>query len=136
VTGLPQPGPLHGGRSPCSRREVVPAAGIPLSGVIGAALTLIDLDVQRLPDMIVLPSYPIVFVLLLVPTMVTGQWGALVRTVLAGLGLYVGALVLVSPGGWAAATPSSPASWGCCWVGWAGARRSSRSSRPPSQVAS
>jgi leader peptidase (prepilin peptidase)/N-methyltransferase len=63
-------------------------------GAIGAALTLIDLDVQRLPDLIVLPSYPIVFVLLLVPTMVTGQWGALLRAVLAGSGLYVGALVL------------------------------------------
>jgi leader peptidase (prepilin peptidase)/N-methyltransferase len=70
-------------------------------GAIGAALTLIDLDVQRLPDLIVLPSYPIVFVLLLVPTMVTGQWGALLRAVLAGSGLYVGALVLalVSPVG-------------------------------------
>jgi leader peptidase (prepilin peptidase) / N-methyltransferase len=70
-------------------------------GAIGAALTLIDLDVQRLPDLIVLPSYPIVFVLLLVPTMVTGQWGALLRAVLAGSALYVGALVLelVSPAG-------------------------------------
>ena len=70
-------------------------------GVIGAALTLIDLDVHRLPDLIVLPSYPIVFVLLLVPTVVTGLWGALLRAVLAGLalfGVYV-ALALVSPGG-------------------------------------
>jgi leader peptidase (prepilin peptidase) / N-methyltransferase len=69
-------------------------------GAIGAALTLIDLDVQRLPDMIVLPSYPIVFVLLLVPTMVTGQWGALLRAVLAGSVLYLGyrVLALVSPG--------------------------------------
>ena len=70
-------------------------------GVIGAALTLIDLDVHRLPDLIVLPSYPIVFVLLLVPTVVTGQWGALLRAVLAALalfGVYL-ALALVSPGG-------------------------------------
>jgi prepilin signal peptidase PulO-like enzyme (type II secretory pathway) len=37
-------------------------------GAIGAALTLIDLDVQRLPDLIV-------FVLLLVPIMVTGSVG-------------------------------------------------------------
>ena len=70
-------------------------------GAIGAALTLIDLDVHRLPDLIVLPSYPIAFVLLLVPTVVTGEWGALVRGVLAGLALFVGYLVLalVSPGG-------------------------------------
>lgn len=70
-------------------------------GAIGAALTHIDIDVHRLPDLIVLPSYPIVFVLLLVPTVVTGQWGALARGVLAGLALFVGYLVLalVSPGG-------------------------------------
>ena len=70
-------------------------------GAIGAALTLIDLDVHRLPDLIVLPSYPIAFVLLLVPTVVTGAWGALLRGVLAGLALFVGYLVLalVSPGG-------------------------------------
>lgn len=70
-------------------------------GVIGAALTLIDLDVHRLPDLIVLPSYPIVLVLLLVPTVVTGLWGALLRAVLAGLalfGVYL-TLALVSPGG-------------------------------------
>ncbi len=70
-------------------------------GAIGAALTCIDLDVHRLPDLIVLPSYPIAFVLLLVPTVVTGQWGALLRGVLAALALFVGYLVLalVSPGG-------------------------------------
>lgn len=70
-------------------------------GAIGAALTLIDLDVHRLPDLIVLPSYPIAFVLLLVPTVVTGQWGALLRGVLAAVALFVGYLVLalVSPGG-------------------------------------
>ena len=70
-------------------------------GAIGAVLTLIDLDVHRLPDLIVLPSYPIAFVLLLVPAVVTGQWGALLRAVLAGLVLFVVYLVLalVSPGG-------------------------------------
>lgn len=70
-------------------------------GAVGAALTLIDLDVHRLPDLIVLPSYPIALVLLLVPTVVTGAWGALLRGVLAGLALFVGYLVLalVSPGG-------------------------------------
>ena len=70
-------------------------------GAIGAALTLIDLDVHRLPDLLVLPSYPIAFVLLLVPTVVTGDWGALLRATLAGLALFVGYLVLalISPGG-------------------------------------
>jgi leader peptidase (prepilin peptidase) / N-methyltransferase len=70
-------------------------------GAVGAALTLIDVDVHRLPDLIVLPSYPIVFVLLLVPTVASGQWGALLRAALAGLALFVVYLVLalVSPGG-------------------------------------
>ena len=70
-------------------------------GVVGAALTFVDLDVHRLPDLIVLPSYPIGFVLLLVPTVVTGQWGWLLRAVLAALVLFVVYLVLalVSPGG-------------------------------------
>ena len=70
-------------------------------GAVGAALALIDLDVHRLPDLIVLPSYPIGFVLLLVPTVVTAQWGWLLRGVLAGVVLFVGYLVLalVSPGG-------------------------------------
>jgi leader peptidase (prepilin peptidase)/N-methyltransferase len=63
-------------------------------GAVGAALTLIDLDVHRLPDLIVLPSYPIAFVLLFVPTVVTGQWAALLRAVLAGLALYLVYLVL------------------------------------------
>jgi len=63
-------------------------------GAVGAALTLIDIDVHRLPDLIVLPSYPIAFVLLFVPTVVTGRWDALLRAVLAGLALYVVYFVL------------------------------------------
>lgn len=70
-------------------------------GAVGPGLALIDLDVHRLPDMIVLPSYPIAFVLLLVPTAVSGQWGWLLRAVLAALALFVTYLVLAlaSPGG-------------------------------------
>jgi leader peptidase (prepilin peptidase)/N-methyltransferase len=70
-------------------------------GAVGGALTLIDLDVHRLPDLLVLPSYPIAFALLLVPTVVAGQWGALLRGGLGGLALFVSYLVLalVSPGG-------------------------------------
>jgi leader peptidase (prepilin peptidase) / N-methyltransferase len=70
-------------------------------GVVAAALTFIDLDVHRLPDLIVLPSYPIALVLLLVPTVVSGHWGWLLRAVLAGPVLFAVYLVLalVSPGG-------------------------------------
>ena len=48
-------------------------------GVVGVALASIDLDVHRLPDVLVLPSVPAVLVLLLVPSAVSGQWGALGR---------------------------------------------------------
>ena len=44
-------------------------------GVVGVALASIDLDVHRLPDVLVLPSVPAVLVLLLVPSAVSGQWG-------------------------------------------------------------
>jgi leader peptidase (prepilin peptidase)/N-methyltransferase len=53
-----------------------------LAGV-GIALAWIDIDTQRLPDAIVLPSYPVVAALLLVAAASTGEWGALLRA-LAG----------------------------------------------------
>jgi leader peptidase (prepilin peptidase)/N-methyltransferase len=70
-------------------------------GAVGAALAFIDLDVHRLPDLLVLPSYPIAVGLLLVPTVVTGHWGWLLRSMSAGLVLFVVylGLALVSPGG-------------------------------------
>jgi leader peptidase (prepilin peptidase)/N-methyltransferase len=50
---------------------------------IGVALTVIDLDVRRLPNAIVLPSYPVLAVLLTVASAWTGDWWALAR---AGIG--------------------------------------------------
>jgi leader peptidase (prepilin peptidase)/N-methyltransferase len=49
----------------------------------GVALAAIDLDVRRLPDKIVLPSYPVVAALLLAATLGTHDWWALAR---AGIG--------------------------------------------------
>jgi leader peptidase (prepilin peptidase)/N-methyltransferase len=57
-------------------------------GAIGVALAMIDIDVKRLPNAIVLPSYPVVTVLLGVAAAAEGEWGALLRAVLAGLALY------------------------------------------------
>lgn len=51
-----------------------------LAGV-GIALAWIDIDTQRLPDAIVLPSYPVVAVLLLVAAASTADWGSLLRAV-------------------------------------------------------
>jgi leader peptidase (prepilin peptidase)/N-methyltransferase len=63
-------------------------------GGLGVGLTMIDLDVHRLPDSIVVPSYPIALVLLLIPTVVTGDWGWLLRAVVAAVVLFVLYLVL------------------------------------------
>ena len=54
----------------------------------GIALALIDLDVQRLPNSIVLPSYPVVAALLAVAAGVHGSWSPLLRAVIGGAILF------------------------------------------------
>jgi len=51
---------------------------------IGVALTMIDIDVKRLPDQIVLPSYAVLAALLLIATLDNSHWWALAR---AGIGM-------------------------------------------------
>ncbi|MBT1622016.1 A24 family peptidase [Curtobacterium flaccumfaciens pv. oortii] len=68
---------------------------------VSVALALIDLDVHRLPNAIVLPAYPVLAALLTAASALSGDWGALLR---AGAGLLVlggGYLVLALavPGG-------------------------------------
>ncbi|WP_248704074.1 A24 family peptidase [Curtobacterium sp. MWU13-2055] len=68
---------------------------------VSVALALIDLDVHRLPNAIVLPAYPVFAALLTATSALSGDWGALLR---AGTGLLVlggGYLVLALavPGG-------------------------------------
>lgn len=70
-------------------------------GAIGVALALIDLDVKRLPNVIVLPSYVVGIVLLAVAAAVGGEWSDLLRALLgmtALYGLYFG-LALAYPAG-------------------------------------
>jgi leader peptidase (prepilin peptidase)/N-methyltransferase len=55
---------------------------------VAVALALIDLDVHRLPNAIVLPSYPVVAVLLLLPAVVDGRWDDYLRAALGGLVLF------------------------------------------------
>jgi leader peptidase (prepilin peptidase)/N-methyltransferase len=57
---------------------------------VAVALALIDLDVHRLPDAIVLPSYPVLAVLLTLASWNPGgasDWGALLRAGAGGAGL-------------------------------------------------
>lgn len=57
-------------------------------GAIAVVLTLIDIDVHRLPDQIVLPSYVVVAALLVLASWGEGDWSALVRALIAGAGLF------------------------------------------------
>ena len=61
---------------------------------IGVALSAIDLDVHRLPNAIVLPAYPVSIVLLVLATLATGDWFALVRMLIGGAGLFLFYLIL------------------------------------------
>lgn len=67
----------------------------------GTALTLIDARTHRLPDSIVLPSYPVLLGLLALTSAVTGDWSALLRGVVGAVlsfGVYL-LMWLVYPAG-------------------------------------
>jgi len=68
---------------------------------IAVALSAIDLDVRRLPDRIVLPSYVVALVLLLLPAVLDGRWDSYLRAVLTGVGLFgfYFVLALIYPAG-------------------------------------
>ncbi|NHC14010.1 prepilin peptidase [Motilibacter deserti] len=70
-------------------------------GAVGVALALIDLDVKRLPNAIVLPSYVVALVLLAVPALVDGRWPDYGRALLGMAILYGGyfALAFAYPAG-------------------------------------
>ena len=55
---------------------------------IGIALSLIDLDVHRLPNSIVLPSYPVLALLLTIAAVVADDPAALVRALIGGTALF------------------------------------------------
>jgi len=68
---------------------------------ISVALALIDLDTQRLPDAIVLPSYAVVIVCGAGMSLLGGDWGAFVRglTGMAALGIFYLVLAIAVPRG-------------------------------------
>ncbi|MBE1494486.1 leader peptidase (prepilin peptidase)/N-methyltransferase [Amycolatopsis lexingtonensis] len=63
-------------------------------GAIGVALALIDLDCRRLPDAIVLPSYPVLAVLLGASAWYRDDWWALARAGIGGAALFAFYLLL------------------------------------------
>jgi len=62
---------------------------------ISISLTLIDLDVHRLPDAIVLPAYPVLAALLALASLLTGEWAALAAA-LAGAGILFAVYFLIA----------------------------------------
>lgn len=65
---------------------------------VGIALALIDLDVRRLPDAVVLPSYPVLLCLLALATWDPGgaaHWTALLRAAAGGAILFAFYFVLM-----------------------------------------
>jgi leader peptidase (prepilin peptidase)/N-methyltransferase len=67
----------------------------------GLALALIDVDHHRLPNKIVLPSYPILLILLGSAAILRQDWAALERFLIGGASLYLLYLLirLISPAG-------------------------------------
>jgi len=63
-------------------------------GMLGVALSAIDIAVHRLPDRLTLPAYPVLIVLLGVAAAIGRDGGALVRALLSGVVLTVGYLLL------------------------------------------
>lgn len=63
---------------------------------IGIALTLIDIDVHRLPNSIVLPAYPVGLVLLGLASWGQGDWAALARAGIGAAVLFAGYFAMMA----------------------------------------
>ena len=61
---------------------------------IGIALAMIDIDTKRLPDKIVLPSYPVLAVLLTAAAWGEGDWWSLARAAIGAAALFAFYFVL------------------------------------------
>ncbi len=88
----------------------------------GIALALIDLDTHRLPNAIVLPSYPVLAVLLTLASWGTGDWSALARALIGGVALWVAyfALLIAYPAGMGFGDVKLAGLLGAAlaWLGW------------------
>ncbi len=90
--------------------------------VLGSALAVIDARTHRLPDALVLPSYPVLAVLLGLASVVVPDGGAFVRALAGGLALY-GAyfLLALAPSGLGFGDVKLAGLIGAvlAWCGWA-----------------
>jgi leader peptidase (prepilin peptidase) / N-methyltransferase len=91
-------------------------------GVLGVALVAIDIAVQRLPDRLTLPAYPILITLLTGAAIVGHDFAALLRALLGGIslaGVYL-LLALIRPGqlGGGDIKFAGVAGLALGWLGW------------------
>ena len=91
-------------------------------GVLGVALAAIDIAVQRLPDLLTLPAYPILIALLAFAAIASHDEAALLRALLGGLamgGTYL-VLALLRPGqlGGGDIKLAGLAGLALGWLGW------------------
>jgi leader peptidase (prepilin peptidase)/N-methyltransferase len=91
-------------------------------GGAGVALAAIDIDTKRLPDVITLPSYPVVGVLLLIPAVVYDAWGDYLRAWLAAVALaaFYFLLAYIKPGAMGMGDVKLAGVLGLAlgWIGW------------------
>lgn len=89
---------------------------------ISIALALIDFDVRRLPNAIVLPAYPVMLVLLLIASVCCAQWDAMLRAGIGGVALFAFYLLLrlIRPGGMGGGDVKLAGVLGIAlgWIGW------------------
>lgn len=90
---------------------------------VGIALTLIDLDHHRLPNVIVLPSYLVTAVLLVLASVLTGDYGRLLSAAIGCAALYAlyWILAVAYPGGMGFGDVKLAGALGMLlgWLGWA-----------------
>ncbi len=89
---------------------------------VGLALALIDIDVKRLPDVLTLPSYPVVGVLLGVAALAGSDSGDFVRALFGGAAMFAFyfALCFAYPAGmgFGDVKLSGVLGLATAWVGW------------------
>ena len=88
---------------------------------ISVALALIDIDVRRLPNQIVLPSYVVALALFAAASILTGDYSGLIRAAIAmaGLALVYFIMAFVRPGGMGLGDVKLAGVVGI-YLGWAG----------------
>jgi leader peptidase (prepilin peptidase)/N-methyltransferase len=91
-------------------------------GALGVMLAAIDISVQRLPDRLVLPAFPLLMSLLALAALLEHNGAGLVRALLGGLALGAGflALALLRPGqlGGGDIKLAGLAGLALGWLGW------------------